>query len=154
MSSLLARNRAADDVITSVIGLTANEANMSRREVEQLVLAKAGMTSDRERRAKAVLDVRSYLGLDDRLLLASDVSAAERRELAAKGHALPDGSYPVPDLAHLKAAAVLCRSKHGDWRAAEKLIAKRARELGVPNPLDASSDEDTVQTCNDDYLAR
>lgn len=156
MSSLIARNRAADDVITSVIGLTASEANMSRREVEQLVLSKSGRTSDREQRAKAVLDVRSDLGLDDNLLqLASDISAAERRELAAKGHALPDGSYPIPDAEHLRAAAILCRSKHGDWRAAQKLIARRARELGVTNPLDASQDDDSVQTSNgDNYLAR
>jgi hypothetical protein len=73
---------------------------------------------------------------DELLGLAATLSASDRQELARKGQALDDGSYPVPDLEHLKAAAFLCRSKHGDWRAAEKLIARRAKELGVDNPLE------------------
>jgi HK97 family phage prohead protease len=62
---------------------------------------------------------------------ASSVSAARRRELAAKGQALPDGSYPIPDRAHLLSAARLAASGHGDVEAARRLIRKRARELGV-----------------------
>lgn len=62
-------------------------------------------------------------------------SADDRKKLADKGHALPDGSYPIPDVDALGRAATLCRSKHGNWQAAEKLIARRAKELGVANPL-------------------
>jgi len=62
---------------------------------------------------------------------ASSVSAADRKADAAKGHALPDGSYPIPDLAHLHAAAILAASHHGDWKAAKELIRRRAHELGV-----------------------
>jgi hypothetical protein len=58
-------------------------------------------------------------------------SAEERRKSASKGHALPDGSYPIPDKKHLHSAAVLAASKHGNWQAAKRLIRKRARELGV-----------------------
>lgn len=67
------------------------------------------------------------------------ISAAKRRELADKGWALSDGSYPIENEGDLHNAAILARSGHGDVGAAKKLIAKRAKELGVPNPL---SDKD------------
>jgi hypothetical protein len=51
---------------------------------------------------------------------------------------LTGNSYPIPDLAHLHAAAILARSKHGDVAAAKKLIARRAKELGVANPLESN----------------
>jgi len=63
-------------------------------------------------------------------------TAAERKKQAASGTALPDGSYPIPDKDALRRAAILARSGHGDVKAARALIARRARELGVPNPLD------------------
>lgn len=62
---------------------------------------------------------------------ASSLTEDQRKELASKGQALEDGSYPVPDKAHLHAAAVLAASGHGDVAAARKLIRKRAGELGV-----------------------
>lgn len=58
-------------------------------------------------------------------------SASERRASAAKGQALADGTYPIPDKKHLHSAAVLAASKHGNWQAAQSLIRKRARDLGV-----------------------
>jgi hypothetical protein len=58
-------------------------------------------------------------------------SAAERRQSAREGNALPDGTYPIPDKKHLHSAAVLAASKHGNWKGAQSLIRKRARELGV-----------------------
>lgn len=62
-------------------------------------------------------------------------SAAKRRELASKGHALPDGSYPIETATDVANAATLARSGHGDVPAAKRLIAKRAKQLGVSNPL-------------------
>lgn len=62
---------------------------------------------------------------------AASINTAGRKALAAKGHALPDGSYPIPDKSHLHAAAVLAASGHGDVKAAKALIRKRAKELGV-----------------------
>lgn len=58
-------------------------------------------------------------------------SASDRRNLAKKGNALEDGSYPIPDKAHLHKAATLAATGHGDVPAAKRLIRKRARELGV-----------------------
>jgi hypothetical protein len=63
--------------------------------------------------------------------LAATISAEDRRALAAKGWALADGSYPIPDKSHLRAAAVLAASGHGNVEAARALIKKRAGELGV-----------------------
>ena len=62
---------------------------------------------------------------------ASNINTAGRKKLAAKGQALPDGSYPIPDVSHLHAAAVLAASGHGNWKAAKRLVRRRARELGV-----------------------
>ncbi len=62
-------------------------------------------------------------------------SADQRSKQADQGNALPDGSYPIPDADALRRAAILARSKHGNYKAARKLIARRAKELGVPNPL-------------------
>lgn len=75
--------------------------------------------------ARAVDEAR---GDEDR---AAPVNTAKRKSLAAKGHALPDGSYPIPDVSHLHAAAVLAASHHGNWQAAKRLIRKRAKALGV-----------------------
>lgn len=66
-------------------------------------------------------------------------SAENRRSLASEGKALPDGSYPIEDEEDLHNAAILARSGHGDVAAAKRLIAKRAKELGVANPLAASA---------------
>jgi hypothetical protein len=64
-----------------------------------------------------------------------EFSAEERHQLAAAGKALPDGSYPIEDAADLANAAILARSGHSDVKAARRLIARRANELGVANPL-------------------
>jgi len=67
-------------------------------------------------------------------------SAEERRKAASEGNALPDGSYPITNAHELHSAAILARSGHGDVAAAKRLIARRAKELGVANPLDDSDD--------------
>ena len=69
-----------------------------------------------------------------------DVSTAERRSLASEGNALPDGSYPINSTGDLHNAAHLARTGHGDAAAARRLIARRAEELGVANPLDQSDE--------------
>jgi len=48
-----------------------------------------------------------------------------------EGNSLPDGSYPIRNVAQLHAAAILAASGHGDAAAAKKLIKRRASELGV-----------------------
>ncbi len=68
---------------------------------------------------------------DGTIELAADLNMDQRHALAAKGQALQDGSYPIPDKSHLRAAAILAASGHGNVAAAKRLIRKRARELGV-----------------------
>jgi len=67
-----------------------------------------------------------------------DYSQSERRALAREGNALGNGSYPIKDAEDLHNAAILARTGHGDVEGARKLIARRAKELGVANPLDSS----------------
>lgn len=65
-------------------------------------------------------------------------SADDRRKLAEQGNALSDGSYPIADEEDLKSAAILAQSGHGDVEGARRLIGRRAKELGVKNPLEGS----------------
>ena len=66
-----------------------------------------------------------------RALVLLDVSQAERDQAKAENNSLPDGSYPIRNVKQLHAAATLAASKHGDWKAAQRLIRRRAKELGV-----------------------
>lgn len=57
--------------------------------------------------------------------------AAKRKKLAKKGHALPDGSFPIPNAAYLEKAKHRIGSAHPSKRAAARaLINRRAKELG------------------------
>lgn len=89
-------------------------------------------------------------------LLKRKFSSDERKRLAEAGHALPDGSYPIENDEDLHNAAILARSGHGDVAAAKRLIASRAKALGVANPLatDMSKDQEmesviTTNTTNE-----
>lgn len=72
-----------------------------------------------------------------------DYSDAERKEMADKGHALPDGSYPIGNSEDLHNAYVLAASGHGNVSGAKSLIARRAKELGVSNPFEGKDDDAT-----------
>lgn len=87
------------------------------------------------------------VGIPGTLDIAKDrnYSAAERKEMAGDGRALPDGSYPINDEHDLNSAAILARSGHGDVDAAKKHIGKRAKELGVKNPLEEGDDTSKSQ---------
>lgn len=73
-------------------------------------------------------------------VLKRKFSSARRKELASEGKALEDGSYPIENESDLHNAAVLARSGHGDVAAAKRLIARRAKELGVSNPIAAQKE--------------
>lgn len=95
---------------------------------------------------KKIVDLeKEILGKDHR-----DFSADRRRELASGGNALPDGSYPIPDKDALRRASILARSGHGNVGAARRLIARRAKELGVTNPLDG----DNGKVLEDDLVVK
>jgi hypothetical protein len=73
-----------------------------------------------------------------------EFSTNRRKDLAGQGNALPDGSYPIPDADALRRAAILARSGHGNVSGARALIARRAKELGVANPLTSGDTEKKV----------
>jgi hypothetical protein len=81
-----------------------------------------------------------------------DFSADRRKDLAGQGNALPDGSYPIPDADALRRAAILARSGHGNVAGARALIARRAKELGVANPLSSSDSQKELSV--DDVLVK
>ena len=58
-------------------------------------------------------------------------TAAGRRKAAGEGDALDDGSYPIKSKRQLHSAAVLAASHHGNWKAAQALIRRKAHEFGV-----------------------
>jgi hypothetical protein len=63
-------------------------------------------------------------------------------EYAKKGYSLPDGSFPIPDVAHLK-KAIKAVGRAKNQSAAKKHIAKRAKALNrkdlIPDNWDKSS---------------
>lgn len=74
-----------------------------------------------------------------------EFNTERRTDLANQGHALPDGSYPIPDKDALRRAAILARSGHGNVTAARRLIASRAKDLGVANPLEEASKSEALE---------
>jgi len=93
-------------------------------------------------------DATPELTLGDEVIKAEEsvykrkFTTAQRRKAASAGHALDDGSYPIENAGDLDNAAHLARSGHGNVAGAKRLIARRAKELGVSNPL--SEDKEPV----------
>jgi hypothetical protein len=61
-------------------------------------------------------------------------SARVRRNLASRGVALPDGSFPIPDKDALR-RAIKSAGRGGSYAQAKRHIIKRARALGAVNIL-------------------
>jgi len=83
-------------------------------------------------------------------LLERDYSADQRKDMAAKGLALPDGSFPIADITDLK-NAIKAFGRAKDKDAAKRHIIKRARQLGATDLLpdgwlDESAPEDDSQS--------
>jgi len=64
----------------------------------------------------------------------ADLDTAERRKLAEKGQALPDGSFPIRDRDDLK-DAIQSYGRANDKAEAKRWIKRRARELGSQEDL-------------------
>lgn len=80
-----------------------------------------------------------------------DVSTDERKKLADKGQALPDGSFPIANVGDLKnAVRAIGRAK--DVAKAKAHIKKRAKALGKPDLVPASwktEEADTGKSLHD-----
>ena len=68
-----------------------------------------------------------------------EFSSEERKKLADKGVALPDGSFPIENVADLK-NAIHAYGRAKDQKAAAKHIAKRAKALGHEDLIPDSDD--------------
>lgn len=102
----------------------------------------AAMCAKKDKAVKATARAADA-GLVGAALVALSVTQAERDEAHAAGNSLPDKSYPINNLKQLHSAATLAASHHGDWKAAQSLIRKRAKELGVDvNSLPGFGDSD------------
>lgn len=65
----------------------------------------------------------------------AEYSEEDRRRLAAEGHALPDGSYPMPDCAAVDDAIhAYGRAPESHRAELRSLIRKRHDELGCNSP--------------------
>lgn len=76
---------------------------------------------DQQRRAASIIE-------DDAWVFFENIPTDKRKKMADKGYALPDGSFPIPDVDHLKKAVhAYGRAKNKD--AAKQHIIKRAQAL-------------------------
>ena len=63
----------------------------------------------------------------------------QRKEMAAKGFALSDGSFPIANLEDLK-NAIMAYGRAKDQARAAKFIAKRAKALGAEDLIPDTED--------------
>jgi len=59
-----------------------------------------------------------------------ELSHEQRMDLAARGEAMPDGSYPTPDCQYLKHAVQAYGRETGDREDLRKYLVRRAVKLG------------------------
>jgi hypothetical protein len=64
----------------------------------------------------------------------ADLDAEQRRKLAERGEALPDGSFPIRNREDLR-DAVQSYGRAKDKEEAKRWIKRRARELDAENEL-------------------
>jgi hypothetical protein len=67
------------------------------------------------------------------------ISPDTRKEMVDKGYALPDGSFPIENVADLK-KAIKAYGRAKDQSAAAKHIAKRAKALGKSDLIPHTED--------------
>jgi len=88
------------------------------------------------------------------------INQAERRSLLAKGQAIKnaDGSiaYPIGKPEDLKSAAILAKSKHGDYKKGAALVSKMAKKWGIKDPMQEQLAEalDPAKTTHGDLTKR
>ncbi len=78
--------------------------------------------------------------------MASDPSAAQRRQMAGSGQAMPGGRFPIPDEAHLRAAIKAVGRAKGDHDLVRRFIIRRAKALGLTNLIPSNWGQDGTTT--------
>jgi hypothetical protein len=100
------------------------------RGMVMLAHAQAGLGYSETEQADVIREVALSLERGE-----DAVSGGQILELSGRAGGDTIGLAADLDLEHLQAAAVLARSGHDGWKDAGELIAERAGELGVPDPL-------------------
>lgn len=80
-----------------------------------------------------------HLQLFEEFVNEREYSEEKRTEMADKGEALPDGSYPIADKADLE-NAIKAYGRAKNQSAAAKHIAKRAKALGLEDMIPDTED--------------
>lgn len=119
---------ALDDKVQKVM----HEFKMGKLRLPPAVGKKRGAKVTSRKQALAIA-----LSEADRATTAAVFTAEERRKMADAGEALPDGSYPIPDVEYLrKAIGALGRASQNDeYARVKRHIVKRARALDAIEEL-------------------
>ena len=133
----------ADDLLTKADTVNVDVPKSASITFSPTDLAK--LLKHRETAEDREADAFKAMTVAEEAVFKRNIDTATRRRLASEGKALPNLSYPIENAEDLGNAATLARSGHGDVGAARKLISRRAKELGVANPLD----EDDAKKADD-----
>jgi len=68
------------------------------------------------------------------IFMKKDYSSEERRRMASRGQAMPDGSFPIANREDLR-NAIQSVGRASNYEAARRHIIRRARSLGVTDML-------------------
>jgi HK97 family phage prohead protease len=115
------------------------------------VSAAAAILLDEERLGHAQAFISRGVPLDAQSTDRGSYDAAQRKEMAEKGWAMPDGSYPINDAADVKSAIGL-NGHSATYSTAEVKahIIKNAKRLGlssmIPDDWQTSANEATIPT--------
>jgi len=89
--------------------------------------------------AKELADILIITDVDENTLNEKDYSTEQRKAMAEKGLALPDGSFPIANIQDLK-NAILSYGRSKDHSKVAKFIAKRAKALGAEDLIPDTED--------------
>ena len=80
-----------------------------------------------------------HIQLFEQFIAEREFSEEQRKALADKGYALPDGSFPIENIEDLK-NAIQAYGRAKDHGLAAKHIQKRAKALGEPELIPDTED--------------
>ena len=128
----IARARVASGAVMALVA--AGAATLAKMKADPIAEMAARIeklekkATPKEELEARVASLKSKM--DDAKTEFAYISRDEREKLAKKGHALPDGSYPIRDVEDLKnAIQAYGRSKKSDRADVRKHIMKRAHQL-------------------------
>jgi 2'-5' RNA ligase len=127
-------------------GLHSTDYGATSAEATQDAGGASDATGSAAPTAKKTAPMAQKSADDQWLEYKAKYSASQRRAMAKKGHALPDGSFPIADRADLKSAINLRNNGQGYSKdTVHKHIKKNAKRIGatdmLPPDLSKTADE-------------